>query len=157
MSHSRAENECRTRRFRFAEQVRSVVAALEAYGQPIEVHLPFYTDSAYDALPTTTLPEFPVYRAPVPVELIEAFWTPNYSEPVEHNLRINLRPGGVAAAVRLQEIASASVTTTAWKIYEPKALHGDAQGAQGPTRAGSHARDLDGRRAREADADRVAL
>ena len=112
MSHSRAENECRTRRFRFAEQVRSVVAALEAYGQPIEVHLPFYTDSAYDALPTTTLPEFPVYRAPVPVELIEAFWTPNYSEPVEHNLRINLRPGGVAAAVRLQEIASASVMET---------------------------------------------
>lgn len=108
---------------RFCEQVRTSLQKIDGYGQPLEVHQPFYTDSTYED-PTTPLPEFPVYRADRDVELLYAAWTPNFSGSVEHDLRIYYREGAVAERVMVQEIAAKSVTMTDWKQFSPKRFTG---------------------------------
>jgi hypothetical protein len=105
---------------RFCEQVRSTIAKLEKYGQPIEVHQPFYAEAA---LSNGTFPivEFPVYRADVPVELLYATWTTPIVQNVRHDLRINWRSGEQSAARDLLEIISATATaTTDWQSQTPK-------------------------------------
>lgn len=104
---------------RFCEQMRSALSKLDAYGQPLEVHHAFYTDSVYGSA-TVPLPEFPVYRADRDVELLYATWTVNFSDTVDHNLRLYYRQSGIADRVKVQEIASQSVATTAWQMFVPK-------------------------------------
>ena len=104
---------------RFCEQVRSAVQKVDAYGQPLEVHQPFYTDSTYDD-PSTPLPEFPVYRADRDMELLYATWTPNFSGGMEHDLTLYYREGAVAARVKVHELAANSVTATDWQAFVPK-------------------------------------
>lgn len=105
---------------RFCEQVRTVISNLDAHGQAIEVHQPFFTDPTY-TLDEFTLLEFPVYRADVPMELLYATWTVPFSADVTHNLRIHWRPGdGAANRVLVQAILAASVTTKDWTKWVPK-------------------------------------
>jgi hypothetical protein len=104
---------------RFCEQVRSTIAKLDAYGQPLEVHQPYYTESSFAGV-GTPLPEFVVYRADRNVELLYATWSPNFDGTVEHDLALYYRESGIATRVKVQEIAAASVATTAWQQFIAK-------------------------------------
>lgn len=99
---------------RFCEQVRSAIAKLDAYGQPLEVHEPFYAE-AFFAEAGIPLPEFVVYRADRPVELLYATWSPNFSGAVQHDLRLYYREAGIAERVKVQEIAAGLAITENWK------------------------------------------
>ena len=106
---------------RFCEQVRSVVASLEKFGQSFEVHLPFTNAAAAIATAPDDLDEFTVYRAASPVELLEAHWTTSVTGAVGHNMLIRRRTGdGVTAGEVVQSIRAASVNTTAWRAFLPK-------------------------------------
>ena|SRR6185503_4917112 len=112
---------------RFVEQVRTFIGKVEAYGQPIEVHQPFYTDSAY-AVAATPLPELAVYRADKDVELLSAYWTPVYSGTVEHKLSIYHRQSGVSNQTLVQQILGGSVAITEWTANTPKLFYATAAG-----------------------------
>jgi hypothetical protein len=104
---------------RFCEQVRSAIAKLDAYGQPLEVHQPYYTESSFAEV-GTPLPEFVVYRADRAVELLYATWSPNFSGSVQHDLRLYYRESGIADRVKVQEIAAGLAITENWKAFVPK-------------------------------------
>lgn len=114
---------------RFVEQVRAVFGKLESYGQPIEVHQPFYTDSAY-AQAGIPIPEVPVYRADRNVELLYATWTPVASNPLEHDLKLYQRQLGPSNQTLIQTISALSVTASDWIASTAKRFDNTAAGKE---------------------------
>lgn len=105
---------------RFADSVRQFVEGLESRGRPIEVVLPFETDSDQES-GNTMLPEFPVYVPRVDVELQSATFVRDISAAAEHTLTLAKRDGRAGStATTIGAIDYLSAGATAWTAFVAK-------------------------------------